>query len=222
MFNDSVDLAPPPKLRTIIAENSWVFPTDYPVVDNTHSPDSTRTLKAVIAYSLTQHYYEHSICSYNIDYFTQRLSSRLYDKMAQHQYWIDQFLGLIDDNQFFYNEEWQDGGTQTDETLGRTTSSTTNNLSRVSDTPQSMVSDIDNYLATAQKDSGGDSGVESATRGTEYSTDLHTRKSTLGDITVQFRNFAEFPSFITQLTKAVSPCFIEYYGNDEIDYGTSE
>jgi hypothetical protein len=204
MFDDSVYLDPPLKLREVITDG-WVFPVDYPVVDNTHTPDASRTLRDVIAYSIVQYYKDHRVCSYNIDYFSERLASRLYNKMSQHQYWIDQYLGLIDDSQFFYNDEWNDGGT----TNSRTTSST----SRTSDTPQNMIGDINNYLTDATVDGGTETSTNT--------TNLHIKKSTLGDITVQFRNFAEFPDFIDVLIKAVSPCFIQFYGSEDIDYGTT-
>lgn len=223
MFDDRVDVDPPVKLRELITDG-WIFPIDYPVVNNNNSPDASRTLRAVIAYSIVQHYKDHRICSYDVNYFTERLSSRLYDKMAQHQYWIDQYITLVSDDQFFYNEEWQDGGTHTvvesENTNGRTTSATTNATSKSSDTPQNYIGDINNYLSNAQVDTGGENGTESGnengTNDTTFSTDLHIKKSTLGDITVQFRNFAEFPNFIKQLTDAVAPCFIMYYGNEDV------
>lgn len=220
-FDTRVTADAPVKLRELIMD-SWVFPVDYPIVDNTNSPDATRTLKQVIAYSVVQYYKDHRICSYNVDYFTERLSSRLYDKMAQHQYWIDQYVQLIKDGQFFYNEEWDDGGTHTTETNDRSTTSTNNNTSKSSDTPQNYIGDINNYLSAATVDNGGESGTDTNTDDTTFTTDLHIKKSTLGDITVQFRNFAEFPNFIDQVLKAVSPCFIQFYGNEDIDYGTSE
>lgn len=215
MYDDTVDVDPPVKLRELITDG-WIFPIDYPVVDNNRSPDASRTLRAVIAYSVIQHYKDHRICTYDVAYFTERLASRLYDKMAQHQYWIDQYMQLISDDQFFYNEEWQDGGTHTVEANGRTTSATNGNTSKSSDTPQNYIGDINNYLSNAQVDSGSENGTESGTGDTEFTTDLHIRKSTLGDITVQFRNFAEFPDFIKQLTDAVAPCFIMFYGNEDV------
>lgn len=207
MFNDTVDVNPPVKLRELITDG-WIFPVDYPVVNNNTSPDATRTLRATIAYSVIQHYKDHRICSYDIDYFTDRLKSRLYDKMAQHQYWIDEFINLINDGQFFYNEEWQDGGTHVTETNTRST----NSINRSSDTPQNNIGDINNYLTNASKEEG----TENAGGTTNNTTDLHIKKSTLGDITVQFRNFAEFPDFIKQITDAVAPCFIMYYGNEDV------
>lgn len=231
MFNDTVDVAPPVKLRELITDG-WIFPVDYPVVNNLNSPDASRTLRAVIAYSIVQHYKDHRICSYNVDYFTDRLKSRLFDKMAQHQYWIDQYITLVSDDQFFYNEEWQDGGTQTNTTVNntaettnnRTTASTNGNTSKSSDTPQNYIGDINNYLSNAQVDNGNENGTETGsenntqngTSGNTFTTDLHIKKSTLGDITVQFRNFAEFPNFIKQLTDAVAPCFIMYYGDEDV------
>jgi len=210
MFDETVSVDLPPKLSALI-NDGWTFPTDYPVVNDATSPDASKTLKVVIAYSITEYYADHRICSYNIDYFTQRLTSRLYNKMAQHQYWIDQYIGLINDGQFFFNEEWQDGGSHVTGTDSRTTDS----LSKSSDTPQNSVTDINNYLTNANKEDG----TEASTTASDNISDLHIKKSTLGDITVQFRNFAEFPSFIDQLIKAVSPCFIEFYGNEEVDYG---
>lgn len=208
-FDVRVEADPPPKLRELILD-SWVFPTDYPVVDNTRSPDASRTLKQVIAYCVIQHYKDHRVCSYNIDYFTERLASRLYNKMSQHQYWIDQYIQLINDGQFFYNEEWNDGGTHTVQ------SGTSGSTSKRSDTPQNSIGDINNYLSEAQQDSSTDASDS------QYTTDLHIKKSTLGDITVQFRNFAEFPEFIQQIITAVSPCFIQFYGNEDVDYGPTE
>lgn len=231
MFDDRVDVDPPVKLRELITDG-WIFPIDYPVVSNNRSPDASRTLRAVIAYAVVQHYKDHRICSYDTAYFTERLASRLYDKMAQHQYWIDQYIQLISDNQFFYNEEWQDGGTYTNETNertrnttnGRTTSSSNGNTSKSSDTPQNYIGDINNYLSRAQVDSGTENGTETGNENgsesggseTHFTTDLHIKKSTLGDITVQFRNFANFPDFIKQITDAVAPCFIMYYGNEDV------
>lgn len=231
MFNDTVDVAPPVKLRELIT-NGWIFPIDYPVVSNTASFDASKTLRAAIAYAVVQHYKDHRICSYDINYFTERLASRMYDKMSQHQYWIDQYIQLISDNQFFYNEEWQDGGTHTTETNGRTrtatngrtTSSSNGNTSKSSDTPQNYIGDINNYLSSAQVDSGTENGTETGNENgsesgegeTHFTTDLHIKKSTLGDITVQFRNFATFPDFIKQITDAVAPCFIMYYGNEDV------
>lgn len=212
MFDETVDVDLPPKLSSLIADE-WTFPTDYPVVNDVMSPDATRTLKAVIEYSIVSHYMDHRICSYNIDYFTERLKSRLYNKMIQHQYWIDQYIVLINDSQFFYNEEFQDGGTHVTGTDSRTTDS----INRSSDTPQNSITDINNYLTNANKEDG----TEASTTASDNITDLHIKKSTLGDITVQFRNFAEFPNFIDQLITAVSPCFIQFYGNEEIDYGTT-
>lgn len=221
MFDVRVGVDPPPKLRELVLD-SWVFPTDYPVVDNTRSPDATRTLKQVIAYAVVQHYKDHRICAYDIDYFTERLASRLYDKMSQHQYWIDQYIQLINDGQFFYNEEWNDGGTHTVETGERSTTSTNNNTNKSSDTPQNYIGDINNYLSSASVDNGGESGTDTNEDDRTFTTDLHIKRSTLGDITVQFRNFAKFPEFLDQIMVAVSPCFIQFYGNEEIDYGEAE
>ena len=207
MFDDRVDVNPPVKLRELITDG-WIFPIDYPVVNNNNSPDSNRTLRAAIAYSVVQHYKDHRICSYDIDYFTERLASRLYDKMAQHQYWIDEYLNLIDDGQFFYNDEWQDGGTHVTETNGRTTNAT----NKSSDTPQNYIGDINNYLTNANVENGSESGNST----TDNTTDLHIKKSTLGDITHQFQRFADFPNFIKQITDAVAPCFIMYYGNEDV------
>lgn len=209
MFDDFVEQPKTKKLSELILA-SWVFPTDYPVVDNNHKFDSTRLLKASIAYGVIEYYKDHRICSFDETYFTQRLSSRMYLIMSQHQYWIDQFLGLIEDNQFFYNEEWNDGGTHVVEAG----SSTENNLSKTSDTPQNMVSDIDQYLTQAQKDAA-DSTQD---RDVQNTTDLHIKRSTLGDITVQFRNFANFPLFMDTIIKGVSPCFINYYGDEDVNY----
>lgn len=213
MFDTRVEADPPPKLRELILD-SWVFPTDYPVVDNNRSPDATRTLKQVIAYSVVQHYKDHRICTYNVDYFSERLASRLYDTMAQHQYWIDQYIQLINDGQFFYNEEWNDGGTHT----VQEGSTTNTNTTKRSDTPQNNVGDINDYLSEAEVDNGGTTDANDS----QYTTDLHVKRSTLGDITVQFRNFAEFPNFIDHIIKAVAPCFIQFYGNEDVDYGPTE
>ena len=212
MFDETVTVDLPPKLSALIADE-WTFPTNYPVVSDATSPDASKTLKAVIAYCISEYYDDHRICSYNIDYFTQRLTSRLYNKMSQHQYWINEYINLIKDGQFFYNEEWQDGGTHVTATNSRTTDS----INRSSDTPQNSITDINNYLTNANKEDG----TEEAESSSDNTSDIHIKKSTLGDITVQFRNFAEFPGFIDQLIKAVSPCFIEFYGNEEIDYGTT-
>lgn len=219
----------PPKLREIIAEG-WTFPVDFPVVDNINSPDATRTLRAVIIYSLQNFYYDHRLCMFNQDDFTRHLQNRLYNKMSQHQYWIDEYLKLIEDSQFFYNEEWNDGGTQTTETGERNTASNTtssnNGLMKRSDTPQNSVSDINQYLSEAQIDENAQSGNEDINEDmsntSNFSTTLHTKRSTLGDITVQFNNFARFPNFIDQLIEAVRPCFLTYYGDEDIDYGTTE
>lgn len=212
----------PPKLYEIIDDNSFEFPTDFPVVSNTNSPDATRTLKAVIEYSVLNHFYNHRINTYIVADFSRQFQNRLYTMMSQHQYWIDEYLKLIDDNQFFYNEEWNDGGTHTVETNERNASSTSNALKKSSDTPQNMVGDIDVYLSSAEKDDASDSGTEDGLSDNTFTTTLHTKKSTLGDITVQFRNFAEFPNFLDKIITSVKPCFMMYYGAEEIDYGTSE
>lgn len=220
MFDVRVTADPPPKLRELVLD-SWVFPVDYPIVNNTNSPDASRTLKQVIAYSIVQYYKDHRVCSYNIDYFSERLASRLYNKMSQHQYWLDQFLQLIADGQFFYNDEWDTGTVNTVGTNDRTTASTTNNTNKSSDTPQNYIGDINNYLSSASVDNGGESGTDNTADDVTRTDDLHIKKSTLGDITVQFRNFAEFPNFIDQLIVAVAPCFIQFYGNEDVDYGTA-
>jgi hypothetical protein len=210
MFEDFVEPPKTKKLSELLAA-SWVFPTDYPVVDNNHKFDQARaTLKASIAYMVTEYYKDHRICSFVEAEFTQRLSARLYKTMAQHQYWIDQFLGLIEDNQFFYNEEWNDGGSQTTES----STDTNNNTSKSMDTPQNTIADINNYLTAAEVNNGGATGE----RESAYTTDLHVKRSTLGDITVQFRNFANFPQFSDTIIEAVRPCFISYYGDEDIDF----
>lgn len=209
MFDDFVEPPKTKKLSELLA-NSWVFPTDYPVVDNNHKFDATRTLKASIAYMVTEYYKDYRICSFVEADFTQRMSARLYKTMAQHQYWIDQFLTLIEDNQFFYNEEWNDGGSQTT----GTGSSTNNNTMKKSDTPQNYIGDINNYLTEAEQDNGGSTDETTSA----YTTDLHIKRSTLGDITVQFRNFANFPQFTDTIIEAVRPCFISYYGDEDIDF----
>ncbi len=185
----------PPKLRDV---PSWTFPTNYPVVDNTHSPDSSKTLRQVIEYVVKDYYWDHRIFTYDVTEFNRHFSNRLYNLMAQHQYWIDQFLGLIDDNQFFFNDETQD--------LQNDSTTTSTGLSKESDTPQNMVSDIDTYLTAATK--ADDSGTGS---NTQHNV-IH--KSTLGDITVQFNNFANFPNFTQKLITAVAPCFIMTYSED--------
>lgn len=186
----------PPKLRDI---PDWVFPTDYPVVPSSGgSPDATRTLRQVIAFVVTNYYWDHRIFTYDLDEFNRHFTNRLYNLMSQHQYVIDQFLLLIAQNQLFYNDETQNF--QHDST----TSST--GLSKESDTPQNMVSDIDSYLTAAT--SADDSGTGSDT---QVNT-IH--KSTLGDITVQFNNFTNFPNFTTKLITAVAPCFIMTYTED--------
>lgn len=200
----------PPKTREIL-DFGWVFPLDFPVVSDNHSPDATRTLKAVIQNSLQNYYYDHRISHYDVSDFNRHLQNRLYNEMAQHQYWINEYLGLIDDNQFFYNDEWQ--------TFARAGSGTSNgtstSLTKTSDTPQNQISDINQYLTSAGQDSGSDSNTSSQTQ----TEDNHIKKSTLGDITVQFRNFAEFPNFIEKLIQAVKPCFnhayVEEYDDDQ-------
>jgi len=194
----------PPKLREIIDFN-YQFPVDWPVVDNTISPDATRTLKQVIINSLQNYYYDHRIFTHVVPDFNRHFQNRLFNKMVQHQYWIDQFLHLIEDNQFFYNDEEQN--------LSRNAASNSvvNGLSKESDTPQNMVGDINTYLTAATKTDDLNS-----VDGTE--TELNTiHKSTLGDITVQFKNFAGFSNFIDQLVTAVSPCFIGAYSDDYDD-----
>lgn len=210
MFDDYVEPPKTKKLSELITAG-WVFPTDYPVVDNNNKFDQSRaTLKAAIAYSVTEYYKDHRICSFVESEFTQRFSARLYKTMSQHQYWIDQFLRLIEDNQFFYNEEWNDGGSQTTESG----SNTNNNTMKKSDTPQNYIGDIANYLTEAAVDTGG--GTDE--RESAYTTDLHVKRSTLGDITVQFRNFANFPTFMDTIIESVRPCFINYYGDEDIDF----
>lgn len=210
MFDDFVEPPKTKKLSELMAA-SWVFPTDYPVVDDNKKFDQARaTLKASIAYMVTEYYKDYRICSFVEADFTQRLSARLYKTMAQHQYWIDQFLGLIEDNQFFYNEEWNDGGTHTVDAG----TSTSNNTMKKSDTPQNYIGDINNYLTEAEQDNGG----ETTDRDSQTTTDLHVKRSTLGDITVQFRNFANFPQFTDTIIEAVRPCFISYYGDEDIDF----
>lgn len=197
----------PQKLKEIIADG-WTFPTDYPVVDNMGLQfDQARfSLKAAIAHGVTEYYADYRINSYVVDDFTQRLTSRLYITMSQHQYWLDQFLRLIDDNQFFYNDEEQN--------LTHDATSNGNTFQRTLDTPQNIVSDIDNFLTEASKGEDSNTGNE-----TNHNT-IH--KSTLGDITVQFRNFAGFPNFMQTIIEAVRPCFIMYYGSEDINYGTTE
>lgn len=210
IFDDFVEPPKTKKLSELITAG-WVFPTDYPVVDNNHRFDLTRgTLKAAIAYSVTEFYKDHRINSFVTADFDRALGARLYKTMAQHQYWIDQFLLLIADNQFFYNDEWNDGGSHT----VNSGSSTNNNLTKKSDTPQNMIGDIDNYLTEAEKDDGGTTDASDS----QYTTDLHIKRSTLGDITVQFRNFAGFPNFVDTIIEAVRPCFINYYGDEDIDF----
>jgi hypothetical protein len=194
----------PPKLREIIAYN-WEFPVDFPVVNNNISPDATRTLKAVIVHSLQNYYYDHRIFTTNVLDFNRHLEIRLFNTMAQHQYWIDQFLTLIEENQFFYND--------TDETNLRTVNGTTivDGLTKESDTPQNDVSDLDNYLSGATKTD------DTATNTGTVSEHNVVHKSTLGDITVQFNNFANFPDFLAVLLKCVVPCFITTYTYDYDD-----
>lgn len=205
MYDDTITQPMPEKLSDILAD-SWTFPIDYPIVSNTTSFDATRTLKAAIAYGVTEYYKDHRICSFVRDNFTRSLSARMYKVMSQHQYWVDQYLNLIEDNQFFYNDEEQN--------LLKNIDQTANGLSRESDTPQNVIGDIDQYLTSASKSDDTSSGTE---------TNLNAiHKSTLGDITVQFRNFANFPNFMDTIIEAVRPCFINYYGDEDIDYGTTE
>lgn len=190
----------PKKFHEVIADASFVFPTDYPHVAG-FSPDATRTLKEVIEHVITEHYHDHHLNYYVVADFQRHFDNRLYAKMLQHQYWIDQFLRLIDDNQFFFNDETQN--------LSRDI--TGNSLSKTSDTPQNSVADINNYLTSA------DQSTNSAA-----ATELNTiHKSTLGDITVQFTNFAHFPQFVDGILESVAPVFMHYYGNDEVEYGTT-
>lgn len=211
----------PPKLHEIM-DLGWLFPVDFPVVNDSITPDATRTLKAVIQYGLQQYYYDHRIFTHDVQEFNRHLQNRLYNKMVQHQYWIDEYLNLIADKQFFYNDEWQDMSNQTNQTDDATTAATdnrtANNLSRTSDTPQNNVADINNYLTTATKDEGTDNTVSNQTDNNTMARtrteDNHIKKSTLGDITVQFRNFAEFPNFMDVLIKAVAPCFLLTYSQD--------
>ena len=90
----------PPKFRALIDYN-WQFPIDFPVVNNTTSPDATRTLKEVIKRALQEHYFDYRIHTHDVTKFTREFQSVLYEKMSQHQYLIDQYLNLITDNQFF-------------------------------------------------------------------------------------------------------------------------
>lgn len=211
IFDDFVVQPQTKKLSELITGSLWTFPTDYPVVDNTKKFDQARsTLKLAIAYGVTEYYKDHRINSFDVAYFSQRFSARLYLTMSQHQYWIDQFLRLIEDNQFFYNDEWNDGGTHTVESG----STTNNNLVKKSDTPQNFVGDINNYLTEAEQDNGGSTDA----RDSVNTTDLHIKRSTLGDITVQFRNFANFPQFMDTIIESVRPCFINYYGDEDINY----
>ena len=190
----------PKKFHEVITDATFVFPTDYPHVAG-FSPDATRTLKEVIEYVITEHYHDHHLNYYVVADFQRHFDNRLYAKMLQHQYWIDQFLRLIDDNQFFFNDETQN--------LSRDI--TGNSLSKTSDTPQNSVADINNYLTSA------DQSTNSAA-----ATELNTiHKSTLGDITVQFNNFAHFPQFVDGILESVAPVFMHYYGNDEVEYGTT-
>ena len=190
----------PKKFHEVITDATFVFPTDYPHVAG-FSPDATRTLKEVIEHVITEHYHDHHLNYYVVADFQRHFDNRLYAKMLQHQYWIDQFLRLIDDNQFFFNDEPQN--------LSRDI--TGNSLSKTSDTPQNSVADINNYLTSA------DQSTNSAA-----ATELNTiHKSTLGDITVQFNNFAHFPQFVDGILESVAPVFMHYYGNDEVDYGTT-
>lgn len=190
----------PKKFHEVITDASFVFPTDYPHVAG-FSPDTTRTLKEVIEYVITEHYHDHHLNYYVVADFQRHFDNRLYAKMLQHQYWIDQFLRLIDDNQFFFNDETQN--------LSRNL--TGDSLSKTSDTPQNSVADINNYLTSA------DQSTNSAA-----ATELNTiHKSTLGDITVQFNNFAHFPQFVDGILESVAPVFMHYYGDDEVNYGTT-
>lgn len=198
----------PPKLSEIIAFN-WQFPTDFPVVNNLETPDASRALKGVIINALQNYYLDYRINTHNVKEFTRRFQNRLYNKMVQHQYWIDQYLNLINDDQFFYNDEEQNFSHSTSAT------SVDNGLVKNSDTPQNNVSDLDDYLTSATKNdlTNTATGTE-----TEHNT-IH--KSTLGDITVQFRNFANFDNFIDQLIQAVNPCFLTTFNkdyDDETDY----
>lgn len=186
----------PPKLRDI---PSWTFPTDYPVVpDSAASPDATKTLKEVIEYTVKNYYWEHRIFTHDLNEFNRHFANRLYNLMLQHQYVIDQFLLLIAQNQLFYNDETQN--------LSRSSSNTATGLSKESDTPQNMVSDISTYLTAATATDDSNSGTDTQTN------TFH--KSTLGDITVQFNNFTNFPNFTTKLITAVAPCFIMTYTED--------
>lgn len=196
----------PPKLRELI-DAGWTFPTTFPVVNNTHSPDAAKTLKQVIEYSIKNYYFDYRVNSYVTAEFTRSFTTRLYNKMAQHQYWIDQYLGLIDDNQFFYNDET--------DTLSKTVAQTgaANSTNKVADTPQNQISDINDYLTSAETDA-----ATSSQNATETNNNT-IHKSTLGDITVQFTNFAHFPSFIDQLLDAVAPCFIKVHNYEDINYG---
>lgn len=188
----------PKKFHEVIG-NGFTFPTDYPIVAGDFSPDATRTLKEVIEHLITEHYYDHRINYYDVTEFQRHFVARLYTKMAQHQYWIDQFLRLIDDNQFFFNDEEQN---LSRDLTGASTSKT-------SDTPQNNITDINNYLTSADVSNSDATAIEHNT--------IH--KSTLGDITVQFNNFANFPSFTDGIIKSVAPVFMHYYGDESIDYG---
>lgn len=190
----------PPKFHEVIT-GGFTFPTDYPIVTGGFTPDASRTLKGVIDHVITEYYYDHRINYYVVADFERHFKNRLYKKMLQHQYWIDQFLRLIDDNQFFFNDEEQNFSRDI----------TGNSLSKTSDTPQNSVADIDNYLTSADKSS-------SDATATEHNT-IH--KSTLGDITVQFNNFAHFPEFVDGIIESVAPVFMHYYGDEEVDYGTT-
>lgn len=164
--------------------------------------------------SIIYDYYEfHNIIASPVDdltdrqFFLNRLAMEMKVYMGQTQAVIYEFWKNLADDQYFQNTE-DETYTRHVDTVGNVVEDS-KTTSRSSDTPQNTFGtvNLDNLNISSASKTEGEADTDSV--GTQ-DVDWHRnqKKSTLGDITVQFRNFAEWESIYEGILKAVAPCFI--------------
>lgn len=143
----------------------------------------------------------------DVDYFLDRLAMEMRVYMGQTQAVLYEFWKNLADDQYFQNTDEENYARHID-TVGTVDSKGTT-TNKGSDTPQNTFGSVNmNDLNISTADIGT-TDSDTASEGTQDEVwNRRQKKSTLGDITVQFRNFVEWESIYEGILKTVAPCFV--------------
>jgi len=194
----------PPTLEELITSGVEIFTEDFPILEGTLSPDGTKLVRDVIKRVITDYYYYDHISFMDTSMWTKRFNDKLYKNMLQLQYPLKEWLALNNDDQFFYNKTSDDRITN-NKTTGHSETDASG-TSKMMDTPQNRIDDINNYLTQANVDESKSAGDNRGTSDTE--TKGNVKSSVGGDLSVRFQNFLNTPSIYDVIIRSVGMMFL--------------